>query len=158
MKSKFWLAFVMSGITFFLAVGLFSTGCHEFEEAVKETKEVWKIQNPRMSDSQFPMVIFQPFGYSSSRTVLQITTFWCFLLLGLGYHYLKWSATKDVKARYYATYPDLDPANANKGGDLEAGTEVMKPVVSDASSTEEQQVNKEEPSSPDETNSVEVNA
>lgn len=141
MKSKVMLAFFMSGLTLFLAVGLFVGGCHEFEEAFGETRQVWAIQNPNMSSSSFPMVIFKPFGYSSTRTVLQICTFWCFLALGLGYHYLKWSATKSVKARYYAEYPKEDPANAPTAPvkDVEAadGTEEAKPGQSDASSEEE---------------------
>jgi high-affinity iron transporter len=146
MKSKGRLAFFMSGLTLFLAIGLFVGGCHEFEEVWGETKKVWTIDNPNMSHKEFPMVIFKPFGYSSSRTVLQITTFWCFLALGLGYHYLKYRATKDMQVRYYVEYPKEDPANASEDPvkDVEAAegaiidkTETSKPVQSDESSEEE---------------------
>ena len=37
MKNKLWLAWVMSGLTLFLSVGLFVGGCHEFEEVWGET-------------------------------------------------------------------------------------------------------------------------
>ena len=139
MKSKFWLAFVMSGLTLFLAVGLFVGGLHEFEEVWGETKEVWAIQNPRMSHKEFPMVIFKPFGYSSSRTVLQITSFWCFLALGLACHYLKWDATKKMKARYYAEYPKEDPAikGSEAVKDVEAPENDQKQLQSEEASEEE---------------------
>jgi high-affinity iron transporter len=145
MKSKFWLAFVMSGLTMFLAIGLFVGGCHEFEEVYGETKNVWTIDNPNMSHKEFPMVMFKPFGYSSSRTVLQITTFWCSLFLGLGYHYLKWSATKTVEARYYAEFPKEDPANASEAvKDIEAPEGDSKLVQSDESSEEETTIKENE--------------
>lgn len=141
MKSKGWLAFFMSGLTLFLAVGLFVGGLHEFEEVWGETKKVWTIDNPNMSHKEFPMVIFKPFGYSSSRTVLQITSFWCFLSIGLGYHFLKYRATKDMQARYYAEYPEKDLPSAeheNPTKDVEAGgTEASKLAHSDNSSEED---------------------
>jgi high-affinity iron transporter len=99
MNSKFWLAFVMSGLTLMLSVGLFVGGCHEFEEVWGETREVWSIENPNMSSSQLPMVLLKPFGYSSSRTVLQICTFWCWLALGLLCHGIKDQKTKGIRSR-----------------------------------------------------------
>ena len=100
LNNKTWLAVFMSGLTLFLSVGLFVGGCHEFEEALGETREVWAIQNNFWSQSQFPMVMLKPFGYSSSRTVLQMVAFWLWLALGLLLHYLKWRATKKVIAMY----------------------------------------------------------
>jgi high-affinity iron transporter len=135
MKSKVWLATFMSGLTLFLAVGLFVGGCHEFEEVYGETKKVWTIDNPNMSHKQFPMVIFKPFGYSSSRTVLQITTFWCFLALGLGFHYLKYSATQIVKAKYYAENPEGEPDVVK---DIEAADPTLDVAKSDEASSEQQ--------------------
>lgn len=155
MKSKFWLAFVMSGLMLFLAVGLFVGGCHEFEEVWGETRKVWQVANDFWSSSSFPMVMLKPFGYSSSRTVLQMTTFWCSLAVGLAYHYLKWTATKDYRARYYAAYPEEDPANAAtaaKTVDLEGGTEALKPV-SDEDSEEQQD---ESPAQTDKTSEEET--
>jgi len=102
------LAFFMAALTLFLAVGLFVGGCHEFEEVWGETDKVWVAENPFWSHKQFPMVILKPFGYSSSRTVLQITTFWLFLGLGCAYHFAKWHATQQVRAMSAA-------ANAARG-------------------------------------------
>jgi len=99
MNSKFWLAFVMSALTLMLSVGLFVGGCHEFEEAWGETQKVWVIENPNMSHKQLPMVLLKPFGYSSSRTVLQICCFWFWLAFGLLCHGIKMHKTKGVRAR-----------------------------------------------------------
>ena len=99
MNNKFWLAFVMSGLTLMLSVGLFVGGCHEFEEVWGETREVWEIENPNMSHSQFPMVLLKPFGYSSSRTVLQICCFWLWLAFGLACHGIKLYKTKGIRKR-----------------------------------------------------------
>jgi high-affinity iron transporter len=133
LESKSWLAFFMSGLTLFLAIGLFVGGLHEFEEVWGETKKVWTISNENMSHKQFPMVLFKPFGYSSSRTVLQITSFWCFLALGLGVHYLKWSATQVAKANYVEEEPEV-------AKDVEAGEEPTQDLgeKSDEASSEEQ--------------------
>ena len=100
LENRAWLAIFMSGLTLFLSVGLFVGGCHEFEEIFGDTKEVYSIERPGLSDSSFPMVIFTPFGYSSERSVLQITTFWLFLGFGLSLHFLKWRNTQIVKAAY----------------------------------------------------------
>ena len=97
MNNKFWLAFVMSGLTLMLSVGLFVGGCHEFEEVWGETRDVWVIENPNMSSSQLPMVLLKPFGYSSSRTVLQICCFWCWLAFGLFCHGIKAYKTKGIR-------------------------------------------------------------
>jgi hypothetical protein len=97
MKNKSFLAFFMSGLTLMLSVGLFVGGSHEFEEVWGETREVWEIENPNMSSSQLPMVLLKPFGYSSSRTVLQICSFWCWLALGLLFHGIKIYKTKGIR-------------------------------------------------------------
>jgi high-affinity Fe2+/Pb2+ permease len=54
----------MSGLTLFLAVGLFVCGLHEFEEVRGENKKVWTIQNGHMSHKEFPMICYKLFGYS----------------------------------------------------------------------------------------------
>jgi high-affinity iron transporter len=110
LKSKVSLAFFMSALTLFLATGLFVGGCHEFEEVWGETSEVWAIENPNMSAKELPMAIFKPFGYSSSRTVLQLCTFWLFLSVGLAFHTLKYRGTKDMQQRYAAAYPEKPEA------------------------------------------------
>ena len=102
MNNKFWLAFVMSGLTLFLSTGLFVGGCHEFEEVWGETRDVWVIENPAWSSSKLPMVLLKPFGYSSSRTVLQICCFWLWLAFGLLCHGIKAHKTKGVRERQAA--------------------------------------------------------
>ena len=61
---------------------------------------VWSIDNPNMSHKTLPMAIFKPFGYSSSRTVLQITCFWCWLALGCGLHLYKWRKSANINKLY----------------------------------------------------------
>jgi high-affinity iron transporter len=97
MESKFWLAVLMAGLTLFLSVGLFVGGCHEFEEALGETRNVWTAENQFWSSKQLPMVILKPFGYSSSRSVLQITSFWLWLAFGVLCHTIKFHKTKGVR-------------------------------------------------------------
>ena len=125
LQNKLYLAIFMSGLTLFLAVGLFVGGCHEFEEVWGETRTVWEIENDGWSHKKFPMVIFKPFGYSSKRTVLQITTFWLFLAAGLFYHYLKWNATRTAKNLATKNINDTDNADAS-GKVLEDGSDVEK--------------------------------
>lgn len=100
LKTKTWLAVLMSGLTFYLSVGLFVGGCHEFEEVWGDTKNVWSIENEFWSDNNFPMVLLKPFGWSSSRSVLQITTFWCWTAFGLSLHYIKWRNSQVVRGLY----------------------------------------------------------
>ena len=45
------------------------------------------------------MTILRPFGYSSTRTLLQICCFWIWLALGLFLHFVKWRNTKVARAR-----------------------------------------------------------
>eukprot|EP00586_Coscinodiscus_wailesii_P019768 CAMPEP_0172515626 /NCGR_PEP_ID=MMETSP1066-20121228/269444_1 /TAXON_ID=671091 /ORGANISM="Coscinodiscus wailesii, Strain CCMP2513" /LENGTH=313 /DNA_ID=CAMNT_0013296743 /DNA_START=72 /DNA_END=1013 /DNA_ORIENTATION=+ len=90
LENKFWLAFFMSAITAALSTGLFVGGCHLLEKVLGETKTVWKIQNDFWSHEKFPMTILKPLGYSSSRTVLQMVSFWAWIALTLGLHYRKY--------------------------------------------------------------------
>ena len=126
MANKFWLAFFMSGLTLFLAVGLAVGGLHEFEEVWGMTKNVYTIENENLSHKEFPMVVFKVFGYSASRSVLQITTFWLTLALGLSLHYLKWSATKKAMTNYNPE--DDEPAVVKdvEGGEIDETQEIEK--------------------------------
>ena len=98
MENKFWLAFFLSAVTGMLSVGLFVGGCHEFEEVWGETKKVWKIEAPFWSHKRLPMAILKPFGYSSSRTVLQMCCFWSWIALLLGCHYYKYTQSQKFLA------------------------------------------------------------
>jgi high-affinity iron transporter len=123
MNNKAWLAFVMSGLTLFLSVGLFVGGCHEFEEVWGETPKVWVIENDFWSHKTFPMVLLKPFGYSSSRTVLQMCCFWLWLALGLFLHYVKWSKSKQAR--------EMDTLHEAENEDIEKNLESKDDTSSD---------------------------
>ena len=97
-KNKSYLAFFMASVMLFLSVGLFVGGLHEFEEVWGETSDVWVISDPFWSSKQLPMALLKPFGYSSSRTVLQMCSFWLWLAFGCLLHYFKWRNTKLARA------------------------------------------------------------
>ncbi len=96
MENKFWLTFFLCAVTGMLSVGLFVGGCHEFEEVWGETDKVWKIKNSFWSHKKFPMVMLKPFGYSSSRTILQTCCFWSWLGLLLVSHYYKYKKSRKM--------------------------------------------------------------
>ena len=111
MANKFWLAFFLAFVFGQLSIGLFTGGCHEFEEVWGETPKVWKIQGDFWNHKKLPMALLKPFGYSASRTVLQIACFWSWTALALGLHYYKYkssqkifaerAAEKEIEARNY---------------------------------------------------------
>ena len=75
------------------------------------------------------MAIFKPFGYSSSRSVLQITTFWCWLGLCAALHAWKYYQTVQIKRELQEGKLESMSASsggkgsAEKGDDLESGEE-----------------------------------
>jgi high-affinity iron transporter len=90
-KNKLPVAILVTLVLVFLSVGLMVGGVHEFEEVWGETHDVYEIENPNASHKQLPMAIFKVFGYSASRTVLQITMFWCWLALSAALHgFMMW--------------------------------------------------------------------
>jgi high-affinity iron transporter len=94
LENKVWLAAFMSGLMLQLSVGLFTLGCNEFEIVWGMTPTVYEIQGDFWYDKSLPMTILRPFGYSSTRTVLQICCFWIWMAFGLFLHYVKWRNTK----------------------------------------------------------------
>lgn len=107
-KNMKWLAVTCAAVTGQLSVGLFSGGCHLLEKASgRPTKTVWTLEGKFWSTDRLPMTIIKPFGYSSSRTILQIVTFWSFLTLLLVLHYLKWRASKQLEDSSSVTPPDV---------------------------------------------------
>mmetsp|Transcript_4305 Transcript_4305/g.7180 ORF Transcript_4305/g.7180 Transcript_4305/m.7180 type:complete len:346 (+) Transcript_4305:157-1194(+) len=99
LKNKVWLAAFMSGIMLQLSVGLFTMGCNEFEHVWGSTAIVYEIEGQFWDDKSLPMTILRPFGYSSTRTVLQICCFWLWMAFGLFLHYIKWRNTKMAKMK-----------------------------------------------------------
>lgn len=131
LENKVGLAAFMSILTAQLATGLFVGGCHEFEEVWGETPKVWKIQNAFWSHKKLPMVILKPFGYSSSRTVLQIACFWSWTALTVGLHLWKIQKTKAIRAEEVAESDEkakkdevaLDTGSSSES-DVETGEKV----------------------------------
>lgn len=99
MKSKIGITVFMSGLMLQLSVGLFTHGCNEFEKVWGMTPIVYEIPGQFWNDHAFPMTILRPFGYSNTRTVLQICCFWIWLAFGLFLHYVKWRNTKIALAQ-----------------------------------------------------------
>lgn len=90
-KKKAVLTASMCIITAWLSVGLFSGGMHEFEEATKETGDVFVIHGDFWSHKQFPMALFKPFGYSDSPSALQFSMFWLWTALASMLHFFKYT-------------------------------------------------------------------
>jgi high-affinity iron transporter len=113
MTNKLLVVILMSGLMLFLSVGLMTGGLHEFEEVAGETPDVYEIQDPFFSSKKLPFAILKPFGYSSSRTILQMCTFWMFLAFGLALHGLKWHKTKIARANQsnFASGKEVDVEN-----------------------------------------------
>lgn len=141
MKHKGCLVFFMAALTLFLSVGLFVGGCHEFEEIARtgETRDVWVIENPAVSSDSFPFVLLKPFGWSSSRTVLQITTFWSWLALGCLLHFMKWRRTQWVIRTYGddSSSDDLTDEIKSAGHDVKNADTVNETIEEGCSNNEE---------------------
>jgi high-affinity iron transporter len=109
LDDKRYLAAFMSGVLGLLACGLFSYGCHEFEEVFGETEVAYQMP-PGMSHSQLPLAVIKPFGYSDHPTVLQLCTFYLFALVLVFAHALQWLKFKRLAARRQA---GASPATAD---------------------------------------------
>lgn len=84
-----------------------------------------------MSHKTLPMAIFKPFGYSSSRTVLQMVCFWTWLALGCGLHFYKWRKSANVNKLY--------PRVVNEAKVLESTDDLPVPEATAHLSTVDQQ-------------------
>jgi high-affinity iron transporter len=79
------------GLLLLLSTGLFSGGCHNIEVVMSSTTVVvYTIEGTFWSVNRLPMTLFKPFGYSDERTVLQMVSFWVWLLFGLTLHFVKY--------------------------------------------------------------------
>ena len=99
LDDKFWLTFFLSAVTGMLSVGLFVGGCHEFEVVWGSTKTVWTLEGNFWDHNRLPMTIIKPFGYSSTRTVLQICCFWSWFAFLLACHYYKYKTSQIIFAK-----------------------------------------------------------
>lgn len=132
MQNKFHLALFTTLLLVFLGTGMFVGGCHEFEEVLGETPDVWEVRNDFWSSSQLPMVLLKPFGYSSSRTVLQICSFWLWLALSAALHYWKITQTKKINADLVAGKLELEEFVKPGGDDEEKGKSQLSLSEEDA--------------------------
>lgn len=114
-SNKSILAAFMATITGLLAVGLFTGGCHEFEEVTTETPDVWELEGAFWSHKKFPMAVIKPFGYSASPTVLQTVCWWGFAaLLGCA-HAAKYWLSKRSQQEPAASEPGTSDAELKLG-------------------------------------------
>jgi high-affinity iron transporter len=91
LTSKVWLAVFTTLLLLFLSTGLFSGGSRNIEKATGvSTAQVWSIKGDFWSVNRLPMTILKPFGYSDTRTVLQIVSFWTWLAFGVVLHCRKY--------------------------------------------------------------------
>ena len=97
LKSKLSLAIFTTLLLLFLSTGLFSGGCHNIEYATRSTTQVWSLDGDFWSVNRLPMTIFKPFGFSDTRTVLQIVCFWSWLALGIALHVRKYYQSKRIQ-------------------------------------------------------------
>ena len=104
-----------------LSAGLYTGGSHKLETVLGSTEEVWEISDDFWSVDRLPMTIIKPFGYNDSRTVLEIVSFWCWLLLSAVLHYCKYKmARRGVVAIPTTTVPNddlIDESDDEKRGD-----------------------------------------
>ena len=89
-KSTVGLTIFTTGLLLLLSTGLFSGGCHNIETVAGSTETVWTIHGSFWSVDRLPATLLKPFGYSDTRTVLQIVTFWSWLAFGLVLHFIKY--------------------------------------------------------------------
>lgn len=138
LENKLFLCIFTTLLIVFLSVGLFVGGCHEFEEVWGETKNVWRINGRFWDHHDLPMAILKPFGYSSSRSVLQITTFWLWLTLTGALHYYKFHQTGKINRQLALNgeKPDQD-SDVEEGSPAISETEEASPAVTDAEAEEQ---------------------
>ena len=96
LTNKVWLAIFTTVLLLFLSTGLFSGGCHNIEKATSSTAQVWSLSSDFWSVDRLPMTILKPFGYSDTRTVLQIVCFWVWLAFGVLLHYRKYRQSQTL--------------------------------------------------------------
>jgi high-affinity iron transporter len=101
-------AFTVS-LLLLLSTGLFAGGCHKFERVYGMTHVVWTLPGTFWSVERLPMTLFKPFGYSDTRTVLQMGCYWGWLVLGLLLHYRKYCQCRKAPEDEVATKVSNDP-------------------------------------------------
>jgi high-affinity iron transporter len=88
-----------------LSAGLFTGGCHLLEKEIRLTKQVWRLTDKVWQADRLPMTIIKPFGYDDSKTILQIASYWLWLLFSLLLHLRKYLISPRVSS---SLEPDPD--------------------------------------------------
>lgn len=83
----------------FLAAGLFTGGAHKLERVLGSTKVVWTLTDDIWDDNRLPMTILKPFGYSDTRTLLGIISYWAWLTVSAALHSRKFAISPKVSNR-----------------------------------------------------------
>ena len=95
LKKKVRLAFFVVIVLVFLSAGLFAGGCRRLENEIRgEEKIIWQLDSDFWSVNRLPMTLLKPFGYNSSRTLLEIVSYWTWLGLSLLLHLCKYRNTE----------------------------------------------------------------
>jgi high-affinity iron transporter len=87
LKNKLGLAIFAVLLLVILSAGLFEGGFSDLENQLGSTNTVWEIDGDLWDAHRLPMTLLKPFGWDDSRTVLQISSYWCAMLVGALLHY-----------------------------------------------------------------------
>ena len=119
-KSTKALTIFTVGLFLLLSTGLFTGGCTNFEKVYGKTKTVYELHGDFWSIDRLPMTIFKPFGYSDTRTVLQVCCFWIWMAFSLALHYFKYKMCMKPSSEL------SDEAAASRSADIENTIEEIK--------------------------------
>lgn len=120
--NKVALALVMSGVTGWLSIGLFTGGMHEFEEVLGETPDVFWFPGCKSSKAdscqfwshkKFPMALFKPFGYSHSPTKLQMACFWIWTAVLVISHAVKFHIARVSELKAASAKPEPESVDVH---------------------------------------------
>lgn len=122
-KKRLALAVFASLLLVMLSAGLFTGGCHNLENVIGSTPQVWVLKGDFWSVDRLPMTIFKPFGYNDSRTVLEIVCFWSWLLLAALLHLRKYMISPKINQEDNNNTSAVN--NDNNGASGEGGRDVF---------------------------------
>ena len=91
------LALFATLLLIFLSAGLFSGGSNKLEKEINMTLVVYQLNGSFWDVEKLPMTILKPFGYSDTRTILQILCYWLWLLLSALLHYRKYRRAPKIE-------------------------------------------------------------
>mmetsp|Transcript_47853 Transcript_47853/g.91486 ORF Transcript_47853/g.91486 Transcript_47853/m.91486 type:complete len:296 (-) Transcript_47853:185-1072(-) len=105
LENKNHLAFWMAGLMGLLAVGLFTGGCHEFEEVLGETDHIFSFG--------FDCPPLKIFGFAQSPTLLTTIAWWFFAIVLCALHMYKYSESRKMAEATVEYEPEAKTAPNN---------------------------------------------